>query len=79
MSAVQGMFVEVSDAAGTHYRVWCSSRQMELLRSGDVAIESQATPSEGVTAVERLTTLGQRDECEYELFDWLLASKSKPA
>jgi hypothetical protein len=51
---------------------------MELLRSGDVAIESQATPSEGVTAVERLTTLGQRDECEYELFDWLLASKSKP-
>jgi len=39
---------------------------------------NQATPAEGVTVVERLTTLSQRDGCQYELVDWQLASKSEP-
>jgi hypothetical protein len=77
--AVQDMYVEITDADGTRYRVRCNSRQADSLRAGDVIIVNQATPAEGVTVVERLTTMGQRDGCQYDLVDWQLASKSEPA
>ena len=77
--AVQASYIEVTDADGTRYRVRCIPRQANALRPGDVAIVNQATPTEGVTVVERLNTLGQRDGCQYEWVDWQLASKSEPA
>jgi len=77
--AVQESYIEVSDADGTHYHVQCHPRQAEPLRPGDVAIVNQVTPEEGITVVERLTTLGQRDGYLYDLLNWQLASKSEPA
>jgi hypothetical protein len=77
--AVQDPCIEVSDADGTHYRVTCHPRQAEPLRPGDVTIVDQATPAEGITVVERLTTRGQRDGCRYDLLHWQLASKAEPA
>jgi hypothetical protein len=77
--AVQDRYIEVSDADGTHYRVECHPQQAEPLRPGDVTIVNQATPAEGLTVVERLTTLGQRDGCLYDLLNWQLASKSEQA
>jgi hypothetical protein len=77
--AVQESYLEVTDADGTHYHVQCIPRQAEPLRPGDVAIVNQSTPAEDLTVVERLTTLGQRDGCQYELLNWQLASKSEPA
>jgi hypothetical protein len=77
--AVQASSIEVADADGTRYSVRCIPRQADALRPGDVAIVNQATPAEGVTVVERLNTLGQRDGCQYEWVDRQLASKSEPA
>jgi hypothetical protein len=77
--AMQESSIEVADADGTHYRVRYLPRQAEPLRPGDVVIVNQSTPAEGLTVVERLTTLGQRDGCQYELLNWQLASKSEPA
>ncbi len=77
--AVQDPYIEVSDADGIHYHVECNPWQAEPMRPGDVAIVNQSTPAEGVTVVERLTTLGQRDGCLYDLLNWQLASKSEPA
>jgi hypothetical protein len=77
--AVQDSNIEVSDADGTHYHVECHPRQAEPLRPGDVTIVNQATPTEGLTVVERLTTSGQRDGCRYDLLNWQLASKSERA
>jgi hypothetical protein len=77
--SVQDPCIEVSDADGTHYRVECHPQQAEPLRPGDVTIVHQATPAEGLTVVERLTTLGQRNGCRYDWFNWQLAAKSEPA
>ncbi len=76
---VEESHVEVTDADGVPHRVRCIPRQAELLRPGDVVIVNQATPADGLTVVERLTTLGQRDGSRYELFDYQLALKSEPA
>ncbi len=77
--AVEESHIEVTDADGTQYRVRYISRQAEPLRPGDVVIVNQAVPADSLTVVERLTTLGQRDGSQYELFDYRLASKSEPA
>jgi hypothetical protein len=71
--SVQASHVVVKDADGAHYRVRCTpsatSQQGEPLRPGDVLIVDHVHAADGRTAVERLTTLGQRDGCRYELFD----------
>ena len=77
--SVQNPYLEVSDADGTYYRVESHPRQAEPLRPGDVTIVDQATPAEGLTVVERLTTRGQRDRCRYDWFNWRLTAKSEPA
>ncbi len=81
--AVEESHVVVADADGTRYRARCIpskvSVQAELLRSGDVLIVNRVNTVDGLTMVERLTTLGQRDGSQYELFDYQLASKSEPA
>ena len=73
----------VTDANGSHYRARYMPRDRSMqgkpLRSGDVLIVNQVNPVDGLTVVERLTTLGERDGSQYELFDYLLASKSEPA
>ena len=77
--AVQESSIQVTDADGTQYHVRCVPRQVEPLRPGDVVIVNQATPAESLTVVERLTTRGQRDGCQYELSDDQLASKAERA
>ena len=81
--AVEESHVAVVDADGTRYRARCVpsnvSGQAEPLRSGDVLIVNHVNPRDGVTVVERLSTLGQRVGCQYELVDYQLASKSEPA
>jgi len=77
--AVQEPYVEVSDADSIHCRVKYSPRQAAPLQPGDVAIVNQTTHAQDITVAERLTTLGQRDGCPYDLLNWQLASKSKPA
>jgi hypothetical protein len=81
--AVEESHVVVTDANGSHYRARYipsdRSVQGEPLRSGDVLIVNQVNPVDGLTVVERLTMLGERDGSPYELFDYLLASKSEPA
>ena len=77
--AVQESSIQVTDADGTPYHVRCVPRQAELLRPGDVVIVNQATPAESLTVVERLTTRGQRDGCQYELSDHRLASNAERA
>jgi hypothetical protein len=77
--AVETSHVEVTDADGTHYRPRCLARQAERLKPGDVVIVNHVNPSEELTVVERVTTQGERDGCQYELFELPLALKSKPA
>jgi hypothetical protein len=77
--AVQESYLQVTDADGTHYQVRYMARQAEPLRPGDVVIVNRATPADGLIVVERLTTSGQRDGCQYELSHSQLASKAEPA
>jgi len=44
-----------------------------------VLIVNHVNPADGLTVVERVNTLGQRDGAQFELFDYRLASKSEPA
>ena len=81
--AVEELHLVVADADNVRYRVrYTPSRAgqaAERLKTGDVLIVNQVKPVEGLTVVERLTTMGQRDGCQYELFDYRLASTSEPA
>jgi hypothetical protein len=81
--AVEEAHVVVADADGVRHRARCipscGSREVEPLKPGDVLIVNGVNPSEGLTVVERVDTLGQRDGAQYELFDYQLASKSEPA
>jgi hypothetical protein len=81
--AVEEPHLVVADADSVRYRVrYTPSRAgqaAEPLKAGDVLIVNQVKPVEGLTMVERLTTMGQRDGSQYELFDYQLASTSEPA
>jgi hypothetical protein len=81
--AVEESHVVVADADGVHHRARCIpgrvSLEAEPLRPGDVLIVNDVHPGDGLTVVERLTTMGRRDGSQYELFDDRLASKSEPA
>jgi hypothetical protein len=81
--AVEEWHLVVAGADGTRHRASCIpshvSLRAEPLRPGDVLIVNQVNPVDGLTMVERLTTLGQRDGSQYQLFDYQLASKSEPA
>ncbi len=81
--AVEESAVVITDADGARYRTRCVPRHAHLdakqLRPGDVLIVNHVHPVDGLTEVERLTTLGQRDGSQYELFDRALAAKSEPA
>jgi hypothetical protein len=73
----------VSDADGmchhVRYKPRRAGRGAEPLKPGDVLIVNDVKPAEGLTVVERLTTMGRRDGSQYELFDDQLASQSEPA
>jgi hypothetical protein len=81
--SVEKPHLVVSDADGVCYRVRCIPRRAgqgaEPLKPGDVLIVNDVKPTEGLTVVERLTTMGRRDGSQYELFDDQLASQSEPA
>ena len=81
--AVEEFAVVIADADGTRYRTRCIPRRtnpdVKQLRPGDVLIVNHVHPVDGLTVVERLTTLGKRDGSQYELFDRALAAKSEPA
>jgi hypothetical protein len=81
--AVEEPHLVVADADSVRYRVRytpnLAGQAAEPLKAGDVLIVNQVKPVEGLTMVERLTTTGQRDGSQYELFDYQLASTSEPA
>jgi hypothetical protein len=81
--AVEGAHVVVADADGVRYHARATASPgglaAESLKPGDVLIVNRVNPAAGLTVVERLTTMGQRDGSQYELFDAQLASKSEPA
>jgi hypothetical protein len=81
--AVEEPYLVVADADSVRYRVRHmasrTGRAAEPLKAGDVLIVNQVKPVEGLTIVERLTTMGRRDGSQYELFDDQLASTSEPA
>jgi hypothetical protein len=81
--AVEESHVVVADADSVRYRARAipsrASIEAEPLKPGDVLIVNHVNPVDGLTVVERLTTMGQRDGSQYELFDYQLASKSEPA
>ena len=81
--AVEESHAVVADADSVRYRTRAvlrrASVEAEPLKPGDVLIVNYVNPIDGITVVERLTTLGQRDGSQYELFDYQLASKSEPA
>jgi hypothetical protein len=81
--AVEEAHVVVADADSVRHRAKCipsrASQAVEPLKPGDVLIVNHVNPVDGLTVVERVNTLGQRDGAQYELFDYQLASKSEPA
>jgi hypothetical protein len=81
--AVEEAHVVVVDADSVRRRARCipshGSREVAPLKPGDVLIVNDVSPGHGVTLVERVNTLGQRDGARYELFDDQLASQSEPA
>jgi hypothetical protein len=81
--AVEEPYLVVADADSVRYRVkYTPSRaiqEAEPLKAGDVLIVNHVKPVEGLTVVERLTTMGRRDGSDYELFDDQLASTSEVA
>jgi hypothetical protein len=80
---VEESHVVVADADSVRHRARCiarhSSPEIGPLKPGDVLIVNDVNPGDGLTMVERVNTLGQRDGAQYELFDYQLASKSEPA
>jgi hypothetical protein len=81
--AVEESHVVVADADSIRHRARCipsrASREVEPLKPGDVCIVNHVNPVDGLTVVERVNTLGQRDGTQYELIDYQLASTSEPA
>lgn len=81
--AVEDAHLEVADADGVRHRVrYAPSRASSAvypLQPGDVCIVNRVHPSDCLTVVERLSTLGRRDGACYELFDGPLAAKAQPA
>jgi len=81
--AVEEAHVVVADADSVRHRARClahhSSAGVDPLKPGDVLIVNQVNLADGLTVVERVNTLGQRDGAQFELFDYRLASKSEPA
>ena len=81
--AVEESQVVVADADSIRHRARCipsrASREGEPLKPGDVCIVNHVNPVDGLTVVERVNTMGQRDGTQYELIDYQLASKSEPA
>jgi hypothetical protein len=81
--AVEEPYLVVADADSVRYRVrYIPSRanqEAQPLKAGDILIVNHVKPIEGLTVVERLTTMGRRDGSQYELFDDQLASQSEPA
>jgi hypothetical protein len=81
--AVEEPYLVVADADSVRYRVKYTpsraSQEAESLKPGDVLIVNHVKPVEGLTMVERLTTMGRRDGSQYELCDAQLASTSEPA
>jgi hypothetical protein len=81
--AVEESHMVVADADSVRHRAGCipsrASREVGPLKPGDVLIVNDVNPGDGLTLVERVNTLGQRDGTQYELFDYQLASKSEPA
>ena len=81
--AVEESYLVVADADSVRYRVRYmpsrANREAQPLKAGDVLIVNHVKLIEGLTVVERLTTLGRRDGAQYELFDKQLASQSEPA
>jgi hypothetical protein len=81
--AVEEAYLVVADADSVRYRVQYTpdeaSQGAESLKAGDVLIVNHIRPVEGLTVVERLTTMGRRDGSQYELFNYQLASTSEPA
>ena len=81
--AVEEPYLVVADADNVHYRVqYTPSRaiqETEPLKAGDVLIVNHVKPIEGLTVVERLTTMGRRDGSPYELLNDQLASIAEPA
>jgi hypothetical protein len=81
--AVKAAHVVDADADSVRHRVRCVPRRVgrgaEPLKPGDVLIVTDVNPGNGVTMVERVDTLGQRDGAQYELVDYQLASQSEPA
>ena len=81
--AVEEPHLMVADADSVRYRVQYTpgeaSQEAEPLKAGDVLIVNHVKAVEGLTVVERLTTMGRRDGSRYELFNYQLASTSEPA
>jgi|Tabmets5t2r1_1033131.scaffolds.fasta_scaffold93192_2 hypothetical protein len=81
--AVEEPYLVVADADSVRYRVKYTpsrpSQEAEPLKAGDVLIVNHVKAVEGLTMVERLTTMGRRDGSQYELCDAQLASTSEPA
>jgi hypothetical protein len=81
--AVEESHVVVADADSVRHRARCVSRHsspgVRPLQPGDVLVVNHVNPDGGLTVVERVDTLGQRDGAQYELFDYRLAFKSEPA
>jgi hypothetical protein len=80
--AVEEAHVVIADADGVRHRARCmpslGGREVAPLKPGDVLIVNGVDPGHGLTVVERVNTLGQRDGARYELFDYRLASKAEP-
>jgi hypothetical protein len=80
---VEEAHVVVADADGVRHRARCipshGSREVAPLKPGDVLIVNDVNPGHGVTAVERVNTLGQRGGARSGLCDDRLASTSEPA
>jgi hypothetical protein len=80
---VEESHVVVADADSVRHRARCilsrASREVEPLKPGDVLIVNHVNPADGLTVVERVNTLGQRDGAQYELCNYQLASTSEPA
>ena len=81
--AVEESHLVVADADNVRHRARCVARHSSPgggpLKPGDVLIVNHVNPDDGLTVVERVDTLGQRDGARYELFNHELASKSEPA